>query len=298
MRVKKAIIPAAGLGTRMLPATKSIPKEMLPVADKPLIHYVVEEALNAGIDHILIITAREKMVIEDYFDRHLDLEEFLSENGKAKLAQSIRDYLPPTGAIAYLRQNERLGLGHAIWSARHWVGDEPFAILSPDELLIGKENCTQKLINAYHNTDNGMIIAMQDLPLEQVNRYGVIAGDDGKFADGQIYVKAQQLVEKPNPAQAPSNHCIIGRYILHSGIFQELEKKQKGADGEIQLTDAINHMIGKCDIYGLLYQGERFDCGKRTGWLEANIFAALQNNELSEDMNIILQKYSRPHQDE
>ncbi len=290
MKIKKAIIPAAGLGTRMLPATKTVPKEMLPVAEKPLIQYVVEEAIEAGIEHILIVTAREKAVIEDHFDRHLDLEAFLIKSGKPEVAKIIQDYLPETGAIAYLRQDERLGLGHAIWCARHWVGDEAFAILSPDELLIGERNCTKMLMNGYEMT-GGMMIAMQDLPREDVVRYGVISGVDVPAIEGNFLVKANYLVEKPSIEVSPSNHCIIGRYVLDADIFSELGKKELGAGNEIQLTDAINKLLGQREVYGMRYDGGRFDCGKRTGWLEANIAAALKNPTLVTDMSAIIAKY-------
>ncbi len=291
MRVRKAIIPAAGLGTRMLPATKIVPKEMLPVATKPLIQYVVEEALAAGIEHILIITAREKSIIQDHFSLNPDMESFLRSNGKDDFADAIHSYLPETGAITYLRQDERLGLGHAIWCARYWASDEPFAILSPDELLLGKENCTRLLMDTYEET-KGFAIAMQDLPKTDVVRYGVIGGTDMILSSGQQAVKAEVMVEKPRMEDAPSNHCIIGRYVLDASIFDHLDKKQKGAGNEIQLTDAIGSLLAKRDIYGVLYSGERFDCGKRSGWLEANIAAALNNPELKDDMQTIIKKYA------
>ncbi len=291
MRVRKAVIPAAGLGTRMLPATKIVPKEMLPVATKPLIQYVVEEALNAGIEHILIITAREKTSIQDHFDRNPDMEAFLRRTGKDDVADAIVSYLPETGAITYLRQDERLGLGHAIWCARHWAGNEPFAILSPDELLLGEQNCTKMLIDTYEET-GGLAIAMQDLPKDDVVRYGVIAGTDITLKSGTVAVRANVVVEKPSVEETPSNHCIIGRYVLDPGIFVHLNKKQTGAGGEIQLTDAISAQLETRDIYGVLYSGERFDCGKRTGWLEANIAAALRSDDLKVDMCEIIKKYA------
>ncbi len=292
MRVRKAIIPAAGLGTRMLPATKVIPKEMLPVATKPLIQYVVEEALDAGIEHILIITAREKSSIQDHFDRDANMENFLKRVDKADIAEMISNYLPETGAITYLRQDERLGLGHAIWCARHWAGNEPFVILSPDELLMGEQNCTRMLMDSYEET-GGLAIAMQDLPFEDVVRYGVIAGTDITLKSGKKVIKANQLVEKPAVEDAPSNHCIIGRYVLDPGIFIHLNKKLAGAGGEIQLTDAISAQLSSRDVYGVLYNGERFDCGKRIGWLEANIAAALRSEDLQQDMNNIINKYAQ-----
>ncbi len=292
MRVRKAIIPAAGLGTRMLPATKVVPKEMLPVATKPLIQYVVEEALDAGIEHILIITAREKSSIQDHFDRNTDMENFLKKVGKSQIAELISNYIPETGAITYLRQDERLGLGHAIWCARHWAGNEPFVILSPDELLMGEKNCTRMLMDCYEAT-GGLAIAMQDLSPEDVVRYGVIAGTDITLQSGQKVIKAEQMVEKPTVEEAPSNHCIIGRYVLDPSIFIHLNKKISGAGGEIQLTDAISAQLASRDVYGVLYDGERFDCGKRIGWLEANIAAALQSKDLQQDMNNIIQKYAK-----
>ncbi len=285
-RVRKAIFPVGGLGTRFLPVTKAMPKEMLPVVDKPLIQYAVEEARAAGIEEFIFVTGRAKQAIEDHFDKSAELEATLERRGETERLEEIRAMLPGAGRVAYTRQGEPLGLGHAVWCAREFVGDEPFAILLADDLVQAEVPCLVQMIEAYGQT-GGNLVAVMDVPREDTSRYGVadIESDDGRL------VSIRGLVEKPAPEDAPSTLTIIGRYILQPEVFDHLENARAGAGGEIQLTDALARLIGGAPFHGLRFEGKRFDCGVKLGFFEANIAFALQREELAEGVRAILAKY-------
>lgn len=272
-RIRKAVFPVGGLGTRFLPATKSMPKEMLPVVDKPLIHYAFEEAHAAGIEQFIFVTGRNKDAIENHFDRAFELEHTLKSRGKAA---PTSDWLPDPGCITYLRQQEPLGLGHAVWCARNAVGDEPFAVILADDLVHGGEPCLQQMVDAYQTIAGANLAAVMEVPKDKTASYGIlkIEKDQGKL------VKAKGLVEKPKPAEAPSTTSIIGRYILQPEIFDELHHQQRGAGGEIQLTDALNNLIGRTDFYGYRFTGTRYDCGEVAGYIEANVALALSRKDI------------------
>lgn len=273
--VRKAVFPVAGLGTRFLPATKSVPKELLPVVDTPLIQYAVDEARAAGVEHFVFITGRGKDAIEDYFDRAVELEATLERGGKtAELAKLAAD-LPSPGSVSFIRQQEPAGLGHAVWCARDVIGDEPFAVILPDDLVMAKTSCLKQLVDVY-NAKGGNVVAVENVPRDQVNRYGVldIDHDDGKLAS------VKGLVEKPSPEKAPSTLSIIGRYVLQPEIFDILDRKERGAGGEIQLTDAMAKLIGRQPFHGLRFEGTRYDCGNKLGFLQANVAYALARDDL------------------
>lgn len=283
-KVRKAIFPVGGLGTRFLPATKAMPKEMLPVVDKPLIQYAVEEARAAGIEEFIFVTGRGKTAIEDHFDQSLELRNFLQSRGKHDLWELIRDIPLGAGRVAYTRQPEPLGLGHAVWCARALVNDEPFAVLLADDLILSERPCLGQMIEAYNDL-GGNMVAVMDVPREHTSRYGIL---DVENEDGQL-VAAKGLVEKPKPANAPSTCAVVGRYILDPAVFNQLDRQERGAGGEIQLTDAIADLIGAMPFHGLRYVGRRFDCGDKVGFLEANIAYALQRDDMKvEIMNTIL----------
>ena len=285
-KIRKAVFPVAGLGTRFLPATKAVPKEMLPVVDRPLIDYAVVEALAAGIEDIIFVTGRGKSAIEDYFDHAIELENVLGGRGKeAELAAARSPVLSP-GCIAYTRQQQALGLGHAVWCAREFVGDEPFAVLLADDLVMAETPCLKQMVDVHQET-GGSVVAVMDVPREHTNRYGIleIGADDGKLAE------IKGLVEKPDPKDAPSTLSIIGRYILLPEIFTELDRHETGAGGEIQLTDAMARMIGGKPFDGLRFEGRRFDCGDKAGFLEANIAFALARDDLADSVRKILGEY-------
>lgn len=274
-RVRKAIFPVGGMGTRFLPATKAMPKEMLPVVDRPLIQYAVDEARAAGIEQFIFVTGRGKSAIEDHFDRSIELEASLAERGKsAELADLNASMLEP-GNIAYVRQQEPLGLGHAVWCARHLVGDEPFAVLLADDLIQAQTPCLRQMADVYEET-GGNVIAAMEVPDEHTSRYGII---DSGGAAGRVQ-PVTGLVEKPAQGTAPSNLAVIGRYILMPEVFVELERKETGAGGEIQLTDAMARLIGHQPFHGLAFEGRRFDCGDKLGFLEANVEFALARDDL------------------
>lgn len=279
-KIRKAVFPVAGMGTRFLPATKSIPKEMLPVVDKPLIQYGVEEALAAGVEEIIFVTGRGKTALEDHFDLNPELERTLSERGKKAELAAVREVVLDAGKLSCVRQSEPLGLGHAVWCARHLVGDEPFAVLLPDDLVLADTPCLAQMVNAYDET-GGNIVAVMDVPREHTKRYGIldVGADDGHLAE------VTGLVEKPDPADAPSTLSIIGRYVLMPEIFGFLDKQERGAGGEIQLTDAMAHMIGDLPFHGLRFEGTRFDCGDKVGFLEANIAFALARDDMREPVS-------------
>lgn len=286
-KVRKAVFPVGGLGTRFLPATKAMPKEMLPVVDKPLIQYAVEEALAAGIEEIIFVTGRGKAAIEDFFDHSFELRQMLGERGKDAELHTIDIPVLEPGRVAYTRQQAPLGLGHAVWCARELVGDEPFAILLADDLVMADNPCLKQMVDVFEQT-GGNVVAVQDVPHEHTNRYGIldIASDDGRL------VEIKGLVEKPDPVDAPSTLSIIGRYILLPEVFGYLSEKKKGAGGEIQLTDSMARMIGDAPFHGLRFSGRRFDCGDKAGFFEANVAFALARPELHDEIAAILQKYA------
>ncbi|MFM8678630.1 MAG: UTP--glucose-1-phosphate uridylyltransferase GalU [Alphaproteobacteria bacterium] len=275
VRVRKAIFPVGGLGTRFLPATKAMPKEMLPVVDKPLIQYAVEEAQAAGIEEFIFVTGRGKTAIEDHFDHSYELEKTLEERGKVAELDELRRWLPRHGSVAYTRQMAPLGLGHAVWCARNLVGDEPFAVLLADDLILSRQPCLAQMADA-HASAGGNVIAVMDVPREHTKRYGIVAPgrDDGRL------VEVTGLVEKPAPEKAPSTCAVIGRYILDPSVFSHLGKGMKGAGGEIQLTDALAAMIGASPFHGLRFEGKRFDCGDKVGFFEANLAFALARPDI------------------
>ncbi len=282
--VKKAVFPVAGLGTRFLPATKAIPKEMLPVVDRPLIQYAVDEAREAGIEQMIFVTGRGKSAIEDHFDIAFELERTMSERGK-DLSVLDPTRLGP-GNCAYVRQQEPLGLGHAIWCARDIVGDEPFAIFLPDELMIGAPGCMKQMVDAY-NQVGGNLISVLEVPQSEVSSYGVIA-PGAQVTDALTEVTG--LVEKPAVADAPSNKIISGRYILQPEVMGVLKDQEKGAGGEIQLTDAMARMIGNQPFHAVTFAGRRFDCGGKTGFVEATLALALEREDIGAEVRAMAER--------
>jgi UTP--glucose-1-phosphate uridylyltransferase len=284
-RVKKAIIPAAGLGTRFLPATKAMPKEMLPIVDKPTIQYIVEEAVASGIEEIIIVTGRNKRAIEDHFDKNFELEFNLSQKQKEDLLQLVR-MSTDLADIYYVRQKEALGLGHAIWCARQFIGDEPFAVLLGDMILDGPVPCLKRMIDLYEEHETG-VIAVQPIPWEEVHKYGVISGNK---LSGEVS-RIRDLVEKPkeNP---PSNLAIMGRYVLEPDIFEILAHTKPGAGGEIQLTDALRVQAGKKPLVGYEFDGKVYDVGSKLGFLQATVEFAARNEELRESFLSWLKQFS------
>jgi UTP--glucose-1-phosphate uridylyltransferase len=283
MRVRKAVFPAAGWGTRFLPATKAQPKEMLPLVDKPIIQYAVEEAVAAGIDQVIIVTSSQKRAIEDHFDLSYELENMLEEKGEIEKLRQVR-HISDLAQIAYVRQKEQLGLGHAVLMAKDLIGHEPYAVILPDDVVIADRPCIGQLIHAYHE-HHGSVVAVTEVPDEETSRYGVIAGErveSGSDADRTYRVSA--LVEKPEPGTAPSNLAVIGRYVLTPKIFDKLEQTQRGAGGEIQLTDAIQALMDEQSVFGYAYEGTRYDAGTTMGWLRASVELALARPEFSGDL--------------
>jgi UTP--glucose-1-phosphate uridylyltransferase len=286
-RVRKAVFPVAGLGTRTLPATKSMPKEMLTVVDKPLIQYAVEEAKAAGIEEFYFVTGRGKSAIEDHFDVAYELEATLRERGRTELLDELRAWLPAPGDIAFTRQQRPLGLGHAVWCARHLVGDEPFAVLLVDDLMVGEPPCLKQMVDAYHQT-GGNIVAVVEVPREQTRRYGVldVVGDDGAL------VRARGVVEKPEPAVAPSTLTIIGRYIIQPEVFGHLAALKPGSGNEIQLTDGLDKLIAVGQpFHGLRASARRYDCGDKLGYLEANVALGLRHKQLGTAFRAVLKSH-------
>ncbi|QAY76955.1 UTP--glucose-1-phosphate uridylyltransferase GalU [Sphingosinicella sp. BN140058] len=272
-KVKKAVFPVAGLGTRFLPATKAMPKEMLTVVDRPLIQYAVEEALEAGIEQMIFVTGRNKTALDDQFDIGFELEATMRSRGKS-LAVLDSTRLAP-GTIASVRQQEPLGLGHAVWCARHLVGDEPFAVLLPDDLMVGRPGCLAQMIAAYEQV-GGNIVCVEEVPHERTASYGILSpgARDGKLTE------VKGLVEKPKPEEAPSNLGVVGRYILQPEVMAILENKETGAGGEIQLTDAMAKLIGRQPFHGVTVDAERHDCGDKIGFVKANIALALGRDDV------------------
>ena len=285
--VRKAIFPVAGQGTRFLPATKAMPKEMLPVVDKPLIQYAVDEAREAGIEEFIFVTGRAKSAIVDHFDHSYELEHSLEERGKDDILATIREIIPAAGQVSYTRQQKPLGLGPPVWCARYHIHDEPFAVLLADDLILAKPGCLKQMMETYQET-GGNLVAVEDVPKEHTDRYGIldVVEDNGKIA------RAQGLVEKPNPADAPSTLSIIGRYILQPQVFEQLDRQEKGAGGEIQLTDAMARTIGDVPFHGFRFEGNRYDCGNRLGFLEANLAFSLDRDDMRDGVVEMLKKYS------
>jgi UTP--glucose-1-phosphate uridylyltransferase len=274
-RVRKVVIPVAGLGTRVLPATKSIPKELLPVVDRPLIDYVVTEARDAGIEHIILVTGRGKTAIEDYFDHAFELETTLKAKAKTDILADIEKTIPRAGELSYTRQQAPLGLGHAVWCARAIVGDEPFAVSLPDEIVPSRPGFLKQMVEAYERV-GGNLVAVEEVPKSETARYGVIAP---KARKGNL-IEMSGMVEKPKPAEAPSNFRIIGRYILQPDIFRLLETQGKGAGGEIQLTDSMNRLNAEQAFHACICEGVIHDCGSKLGWLTANVDLGLKDKDL------------------
>ncbi|MDT0574600.1 UTP--glucose-1-phosphate uridylyltransferase GalU [Croceicoccus sp. F390] len=284
--VRKAVFPVAGLGTRFLPATKAVPKEMLPIVDRPLIQYAVDEAREAGIEQMIFVTGRGKSAIEDHFDISFELEATMRERGKDMSALDGTRLAP--GHCAYVRQQEPMGLGHAVWCARDIVGDEPFAVLLPDELMWGKTGCLKQMVDAYQEV-GGNFISVLEVPRDEVSSYGVI--DPGK-ADGAL-TEVVGLVEKPKMEDAPSNKIVSGRYILQPEVMRTLENQGKGAGGEIQLTDAMARMIGTQPFHAVTFEGRRFDCGSKTGFVEATLALALEREDMAAQVRQIAARLLR-----
>lgn len=274
--IKKAIFPVGGLGTRFLPATKALPKEMLPVVDKPLIQYAVEEAAAAGIEEFIFVTGRNKTAIEDHFDHSFELEETLFAKGKAAALETVRGMIYEPGTVAYVRQQEPAGLGHAVWCARHLIHDEPVAVLLADDLILGS-SCLAEMVASYQG---GNMVAVMDVPESETGSYGIITPG----ADHGQLIEVSGLVEKPEPANAPSNIGVVGRYIIESGVFDQLGTQDRGAGNEVQLTDALARQIGKVPFHGFRFSGERFDCGSKIGFLQANIAFAMSRDDLAEPL--------------
>lgn len=287
MGIRKAVMPVAGHGTRVLPATKSIPKELLPVVDRPALQYVVDEALEAGIEHIVFVTGRGKEAIEDYFDEAFELETALaSKASKADILADVKKTKLPAGAASFTRQQAPLGLGHAVWCAKDIIGEEPFAVLLPDVIVRSKPSCLAQMVEAYDRT-GGNIVAVDPVPEEKVSSYGVITPDS---RDGRL-IKMSGMVEKPPRGEAPSNLKITGRYILQPEIFGLLEEQGKGAGGEIQLTDSMVTLMKSQSFHAYEFDGEEFDCGSKAGYFEAVVAHALQNPETADEAKAILARY-------
>lgn len=284
--LRKAVLPVAGLGTRFLPATKAMPKEMLPVVDKPLIQYAVDEARAAGIEQFCMVTGRGKTALIDHFDIAFELEATLAERAKTEALALLREEAMPPGSITTVRQQVPLGLGHAIWCARSFISDDPFAILLPDDLVLSQTPCTSQLAKVYYET-GGNVVAVSEVPHEQTNRYGIIAVGETKG----YTVEVTGLVEKPKPEDAPSNLSIIGRYVLLPEVIEHLARMERGAGNEVQLTDAMAKMIGHTPFHGLKFEGKRFDCGDKIGFLEAQIAFSLARPDLAPAVREFLKNY-------
>lgn len=281
--IKKAIIPAAGLGTRFLPATKATPKEMLPIIDKPMIQYIVEEAIASGIEDILIVTGKNKRAIEDHFDHSFELESHLEEKQKLQELFDVRQ--SGNVEIHYIRQKEPKGLGHAVWCARKFIGDEPFAVLLGDDIIDAETPGLKQLINQYDQT-GASVVAVQEVPANETNRYGII---EYKEQQGKVY-KVEGMIEKPQPGTTDSRMAIMGRYILTPEIFTILDQQKVGAGGEVQLTDAIEQLLHSQDVFGYAFEGERYDVGEKLGFVKTTIDLALKRPDLKDDVLAYLQE--------
>lgn len=284
-KVTKAIFPVAGLGTRFLPATKSVPKEIMTLVDRPLIQYAIDEARAAGIKEFIFVTSRGKGALEDYFDHSPELEATLRKKGKEALLKELKKTNMDSGAIAYIRQHKALGLGHAVWCARRLVGDEPFAVILPDDVIAAEKPCLQQMIEAYAETGGNMVAAME-VPAEKTSSYGVLDVKE----DMGTHVSVNGMVEKPAAGTAPSNLAVIGRYILSPKIMQNLNKMKSGAGGEIQLTDAIAQEIeAEQNVFGYRFTGQRYDCGSKAGFLQATVAFGLAREDLQDELAEFLQ---------
>ncbi|WP_298968926.1 UTP--glucose-1-phosphate uridylyltransferase GalU [uncultured Roseobacter sp.] len=283
-KVTKAIFPVAGMGTRFLPATKSVPKEIMTLVDRPLIQYAIDEARAAGIKEFIFVTSRGKGALEDYFDHAPQLEQELEKKGKTDLLETLKSTNMESGAIAYIRQHRALGLGHAVWCARRLIADEPFAVILPDDVIAAEKPCLQQMVEAYAETGGNMVAAMEVAP-DKASSYGVLDVSE----DMGAMVKVKGMVEKPKAEEAPSNLAVIGRYILSPSVLTNLNKMKSGAGGEIQLTDAIATEIEKQHgVYGYRFRGQRFDCGSKSGFLQATVAFGLDREELREDLSAYL----------
>ena len=289
--IKKAIFPVAGLGTRFLPATKAMPKEMLTVVDRPLIQIAVDEAREAGIEHFIFVTGRNKSVIEDHFDKQYELESTLRKRGKSSELDILEQDLPGAGQTSFPRQQEPLGLGHAIWCARSIVGDEPFAVLLPDMVMHARPGCLSQMIATYNERGGGNVIAVEKVEPDQVHRYGVVGAKDWRGNSFTI----DRMVEKPKPKDAPSNLIISGRYILQPEVFAEISAQAPGAGGEIQITDAMIRLMARQPFHGLAYEGTSYDCGDKLGFLAANVVYGLERHDLGPGFRLELQKIIADH---
>ncbi len=278
-KIKKVVFPVGGLGTRFLPATKSMPKEMLPVVDKPLIHYAYEEAKAAGIEEFIFVTGRNKGAIADHFDHSYELQDILDSKNKKRELELTSKWLPEAGNIVFTRQRQPLGLGHAVWCARHLIGDDPFAVILADDLVLSKTPCLKQMIEQY-NDCGGNVLGVMDIPRSDTASYGIVDIDTSATKADAKLVKARGLVEKPAPEKAPSTLSIIGRYILQPEVINVLSHQKAGAGGEIQLTDAIASMIGTNNVYGYRFDGVRYDCGGLAGFVAANVAFALERDTL------------------
>ena len=282
MRVRKAVFPAAGWGTRFLPATKAQPKEMLPLVDKPIIQYAVEEAVAAGIEQVIIVTSSQKRAIEDHFDLSYELEHLLEEKGEIEKLRQVR-HISDLAQIAYVRQKEQLGLGHAVLMAKDLIGHEPFAVLLPDDVVVGERPAIGQLIHAYQQTHSS-VLAVAEVPPEDTYRYGIVGTIRGPDEHDPRLRQVTSVVEKPEPGTAPSNYAIIGRYVLTPKIFDKLEQTQRGSGGEIQLTDAIEALMAEQSVYAYEFEGARYDAGTTMGWLKATVDLALERPELAAEL--------------
>ncbi|WP_424972613.1 UTP--glucose-1-phosphate uridylyltransferase GalU [Dinoroseobacter sp. S76] len=284
--VKTAVFPVAGMGTRFLPATKSVPKEIMTLVDRPLVQYAIDEARAAGIEEFIFVTSRGKSALEDYFDAAPQLEQTLEDKGKTELLKTLRSTNMDSGAIAYVRQTRALGLGHAVWCARRLLGNEPFAVILPDDVIAAEKPCLAQMVEAYQETGGNMVATME-VPMSKASAYGIV---DVKEDMGSI-VQVKGMVEKPKAEDAPSNLAVIGRYILSPEVLDNLDKGQVGAGGEIQLTDAIAHEITANDnVYGFRFAGQRFDCGSKAGFLQATVSFALARPDLADELSDFLQE--------
>jgi UTP--glucose-1-phosphate uridylyltransferase len=285
-RIRKAVFPVAGLGTRFLPATKAMPKEMLTIVDRPVIQLAVDEAREAGIEHFVFVTGRNKAVIEDHFDKQYELEDTLRLRGKSVELDRLEMDLPSAGQMSFTRQQQPLGLGHAVWCARAIVGEEPFALLLPDMLIHGKPGCLRQMMDVYDHT-GGNIVAVEEVPWDQVHRYGVV----GRGKDVGDAFQITSMIEKPKSEAAPSNLIISGRYILQPEIFARIEQQGKGAGGEIQITDAMIQLMNEQPFYGLKFRGTTYDCGDKIGFLMANVAYGLEHENLGPSFRQALVDY-------
>jgi len=285
--VRKAIIPAAGLGTRFLPATKAQPKEMLPIVDKPTIQYIVEEAVASGIEDIIIVTGRGKRAIEDHFDRSIEMEVALEQKGNHELLGLVRE-ISEMVDIHYVRQKEPRGLGHAVWCARKFIGDEPFAVLLGDDVIASRVPCLRQMLEVYQRC-GGTVLGVQEVRVEDTGKYGIVKPE---YVDDNLF-KVEDLVEKPDPAEAPSTLAVLGRYIIQPEVFDFLEKQEPGAGGEIQLTDALRLLARERPMYAYVFEGRRYDVGDRLGFLQATVEFALQREDLREPFRQYLEGLMR-----